>query len=158
MKAALFLLALSLCLSAQSVGTAPGINSDLQSLRAGASPTPAFTRQVGAHILMLAERTHEPKPPTLQRFSESLVAALAGHSPAREDIDRLAGDIEEVLQSAGTSTAGFQQTIQDFEKHLMRAGVPAVRSHLVASNLEHIGREVRGPEDAPVQPPLSSAK
>ncbi|HTX37188.1 MAG TPA: hypothetical protein VME43_19295 [Bryobacteraceae bacterium] len=151
MKAALLLLALSLCLSAQSVGAAPGLNSDLQSLRAGARPTPAFTRQVVAHILLLAERTHEPQAPTLQQFSESLVAALSGHSPAREDIDRLAGDIEEVLQSAGTSTAGFEQTIQDFEKHLMHAGVPAVRSRLVASNLEHIGREVRGPEGVPVK-------
>jgi hypothetical protein len=150
--ARLSFLAFSLSLFAQSPGgAAPDLRGDLQNLRAGAPATPALTRQVGTHILLFAERTHEPKSSTLQQFSESLVTALAGHSAAQTDIDRLAADIEQTMRSAGTSTIAFEQTIQDFEKRLQRAGVSAVRSHLVASNLEHIGREVRGPEGAPVR-------
>ena len=156
MKAALFsLLTISLSLSAQSVGgvsAAQELKGDLQSLRGGAPPVAAFSRQVGTHILLLAEKTHEPTAPTLARFSDSLVGALAGHVPAQEDLDRLAGDIQQTLQSAGTSTIGFTETIKDFERRLVRAGVPAIRAHLVATNLERVGREVRGPEDAPVRP------
>jgi hypothetical protein len=149
MKAAvLSFVAISLCLSAQTSG---GLKSDLQSLRTGAPATPALAQQVGAHILVLAEETHEPKFPTLKQFSESLVSALAGHSFGQEDLDRLAGDIQQTVQSAGTSTIGFEETIQDFEKRLMRTGVKSARAHLVASNLERLGREVRGPDDRPVQ-------
>jgi hypothetical protein len=150
MKAALLsFLTFSLCLSAQS--GAQGLKSDLQSLRAGAAATPALTQQVRTHILQMAQKTHEPTAPTLQAFTNSLVGALSGHSPAQADLDRLAGDIQQTLQSAGTSSIGFENTIQDFEKSLMRAGVPAVRAHLVSSNLEQVGKDVRGPEDTPVR-------
>jgi hypothetical protein len=157
MKAAvLSFLALSLCLAAQSVdggdaAATQGLKSDLQSLRTSGAQAETMSRQVGMHMLLLAEKTHEPKAPTLQRFSESLVGALAGHAVMQEDIDRLAGDIAQTMQSAGTSTIGFEETVKDFEKRLMRAGVQAIRAHLVASNLERVGREVRGPEGFPAR-------
>jgi hypothetical protein len=140
---------MSLCLWAQS--GAQMLKGDLQGLRSGAAATPALTRQLNAHVLLLAEKTHEPKSTTVQQFVGSLVGAVAGHSLSQEDLDRMAGDIQQALQSAGTSTAGFEETIQNFERRLMRVGVPAVRSHLVASSLERIGREVRGPEGAPAR-------
>lgn len=149
MKASVGFVALSLCLWGQSGGQ--GLKGDLESLRTGAAATPALTHQLGAHLLLLAEKTHEPSSSTIGRFADSLVGAVAGHALSREDVGRLALDIQQTLQSAGKSTAGFEETIQDFEKRLMRAGVPAVRSHLAASNLERIGREVRGPEDTPVR-------
>jgi len=153
MKASLIFVAFSLSLWAQSAGgaAAPDLRGDLQTLRAGAPASAALARQVGAHILMLAESTHEPKAVTVGQLSESLVTALAGHSPAQADLDRLAEDVAQTMHSAGTSTSGFAQTVQDFEKRLQRAGVPAVRARLVAASLQRVGREVRGAEGAPVR-------
>ena len=149
MKVSAALLAVALSVWGQSA--VQGLRSDLESLRTGTPATPAVTRQLGSHLALLAERTHEPSAATVALFADSLAGALAGHALTAETIERLAGDMQQTLQSAGKSTSGFADTVQDFERQLMRLGVPAVRSHLVASNLERIGREVRGPEDAPVK-------
>ncbi len=152
MKVALLsLLTFSLSLSAQPVSGREALETDLQYLHRPAPITPEFIGQVGTHILMMAQKTHAPKAPTVQQFAQGLVTALAGHSPAQHETDGMAADIEQTLQSAGTSTVGFEGAVRDFERRLMRAAVPAVRAHLVASSLERIGREVRGPEDAPVK-------
>ena len=150
-------MAIPLSLAAQSMSGREalagrlGLKSDLKGLAAVRTATPATKRQVGTHILLLAEKTHEPSATALQQFSGSLVEALAGRPLAAEDIDTLADWIEQVLESAGTSTVAFEETIEKFEKRLAKIGVPAARSHLVAVDLERIGKEVRGPEDFPVK-------
>jgi hypothetical protein len=150
MKAAVLSLALALDLSAQS--PVERLKSDVQVLRERSAATPAMMRQVSGHISLLAEKTHEPKAPTLQQFTNNLVYALAGHPLTPEESGGLCADIEHVMQSAGTSTRIFSDTVEDFEKRLTAAGVPATRAHDVASDLERVGKEVRGPEDTPVKP------
>jgi len=126
------------------------LKGDLRSLRGGASAS-VSSRQMSAHILAMAEGTHEPKAATVQQFADSLVSALAGHAPAQEELDAIAADIESAMHSAGKATSGVEATTQDFEKQLMKAGVQSMRAHLVASNLERVGKEVRGPADAPAR-------
>jgi hypothetical protein len=141
---------MSLGLAAQTL-TTQALKSDLLSLRAAAPDTRPLKRQVGMDILSLAEKTHEPALSTLQAFTDSLVDALAGQALSAEDVDQLAGEIERTLQSAGTSTIGFQETVRDFEKQLIRVGVKSPRSHMVATSLERLGKEVRGPEGFPAR-------
>jgi hypothetical protein len=159
-RALLGLFTISFCLSAQSpagrdASTAlEPLKNDLQALRTGASFTTPFVRQFGKDILALSEKTHEPSAAAVQEFANGLAAALGGHALKTEEIDGFARAIESVLQSAGTSTVGFEQTVDDFEKKLMKAGVRALESHQVASSLERVGKQVRGPDDFPVQLPL----
>jgi hypothetical protein len=55
------------------------------------------------------------------------------------------------MQSAGTSTVGFLNVVGDFKSQLARSGVPDVQAGLVSEGLERVGKEVRGPEGAPVR-------
>ena len=149
MRVALFL-AIPLCVWAQA--DLQALKNDLQALRTANTPTSktALAKQVGSHIMLLAEKTHEPKWTTLQQLANGMVYALAGRAVEREDLDAMAGAIQRVMQSAGTSTIGFVETVEDFEKRLAKAGVAASRAHDVASALERVGKEVQGPEDTPV--------
>jgi hypothetical protein len=137
--AVLSFLAVSLCLSAQT----PALKSDLQALRRGAPATPELTRQVSAHILLLSQGSHEPSAATLDQFAGNLVAALAGHTPSQQDAEGLIADIGQAIHSA--SNASLDEAVKDAERRLMRAGVSPVRAHLVASNLERLGKEISEP-------------
>jgi len=156
MKAALLgFLAISICLSAQPVSgrdaspAAQDLKGDLQSLRAGARSTPEFIHQLSGHVLLLMDKAHQPKAPSVEQFAQSLATALSGHSFSQNDIDGLAADMERALRAPGASLSAFEQTVKDFERRLMRAGVPPARARLVASSLERLAKEVRGPEDTP---------
>jgi hypothetical protein len=149
MKAAVLSLVLALGLSAQA--PIEKLKGDLQSLHSAGSVTPTFTRQLGTHILLMAEKTHEPAAPTLRQFCENLVNALSGRVLKKEEIDGLVADIQHTMQSAGTSTIEFMEKVQDFQTRLTKAGVSEPFAQLVAANLKQIGREVQGPEDTPLK-------
>jgi hypothetical protein len=46
---------------------------------------------------------------------------------------------------------GFHDHVGQFEKIMLAVGTPQSTSHKLAGELEIIGRQVRGPEDTPVQ-------
>jgi len=151
-KTALFLAAIPM-LWAQSAGDRDPLQAlkrDLQALRT-APDLAAMATRLRADMLLLAEKTHEPKVPTLHQFARDVGEALAGRTVAPEDLDRLAADIQHVMQSAGTSTVGFWETVRDFEERLAKAGASANRAAQAAAALERVGQEVRGPEGFPVR-------
>ena len=136
--------------SRDAAGGFQGLKDDLQALRKGAPATPDLARQMGTHMLLMAEKSDEPSAATLRQFCETLAGSLSGRVMGPSEIEGLATDIRQTLESAGTSTIAFQDTIRDFEWRLRRVSVAAARAHLAASLLERVGREVRGPEDTPV--------
>ena len=80
-----------------------------------------------------------------------LVRSLGPASLQEPQADAIVAEIDAVLKSAGTSTIGFHDHVGQFEKIMLAVGTPQSTSHKLAGELEIIGRQVRGPEDTPVQ-------
>jgi len=142
--------ALSLCLPAN--GQKELLKADLLSL--------SWTSegQVAAHIMLLAEKTHEPSGSAVERFARDLIwsqlakVGASRRAPLLErQADALVAEIDSVLKSAGTSTVGFRDHVARFETIMRTVGSPQPAAHQLATQLEAIGRQVRGPEDTPVR-------
>lgn len=122
------------------------------------SPSRSSGSQAADHIMLLAEKTHEPQRSEVEWFASDLIASLAtirSLSPAilpKSQADAIVAEIDSVLKSAGTSTVGFRDHIVHFETIMFTAGTPRWTARRLASQLELIGRQVRGPEDTPVRP------
>jgi len=109
--------------------------------------------------MLLAEKTHEPSRSAVEQFARDLIswsrlAAIRLSSQAslpENQADALAAEIDSVLKSAGTSTAGFRDHIARFETIMLTVGSPQPAAHKLAAQLEAIGKQVRGPEDTPVR-------
>ncbi|SPF38012.1 exported hypothetical protein [Candidatus Sulfopaludibacter sp. SbA4] len=114
--------------------------------------------QVAAHIMVLAEKTHEPARSAVEQFARDLIwsrlATVRSSSPAalqEPQADSMVAEIDSVLKSAGTSTLGFHDHVGQFEKIMLTVGTPQSTAHKLAAELEIIGRQVRGPEDTPIR-------
>jgi hypothetical protein len=156
MKAVVLLVAaLAMCAPGQSqdgrgVAARQALRDDLISL-SGKSNTSQLKQQLLDHTFLLAEPTHEPVRATAQSFVNELADALASRPLAPSRAAGLAEGITLVMQSAGTSTSGFLDVVSEFKRHLLGIGVTAAQAHSVATRLERMGMEVRGPEGVPVR-------
>ena len=133
----LCVLFLSLCVRAQ-----PELKADLVAH--------APIGQIKGHLKALSEQTHEPSNLTLDFFASGLSRALSGRSLTGAKAAALVTEIDAVFKSAGTSTVGFLDHVAKFKADLVSLGVPAMDAERTAKELEKLGREVRGPEDTPV--------
>ncbi len=102
--------------------------------------------------MLLVEKTHEPSRPAVGIFARDLARALGSRPIQETEARRLVLEIDRVFKSAGTSTAGFLEHVANFENALVATGTERSAAHKLAAQLESIGRQVRGPEDTPVQP------
>jgi len=147
--------ALAVCVPGQSQDRSvsavrQALTDDLLALSAK-SPDPQVREQLVDHTFLVAESTHEPKRATVQTLVSELAMALAGRPLSRSQAAQLAGGIVYIMQSAGTSTSGFFDVVNQFRSRLSGIGVMTLRAQAVAAQLERMGREVRGPEDVPVR-------
>jgi hypothetical protein len=114
--------------------------------------------QVVTHLMLMAEKTHEPLRPAVGQFARDLIrsrlAPVRGLNPEpfpERQVDAVVAEIDNVFKSAGTSTVGFHDHVGQFEKIMITIGTPQSTAHQLAGELEIIGRQVRGPEDTPVR-------
>jgi hypothetical protein len=112
-----------------------------------------FRIAVADDIMALAEQAHPPARTLVQEFANNLTSELIPRGyPVRRLVRQLTTDIQKVLQSAGTSTAGFHEALDDAQKVLVALGVSTPAAQNLASLLRNIGEQVRGPEDMPALP------
>lgn len=112
----------------------------------------ASVPQVASHLRQLAEKTHEPSETAVNSLAKDLRQALANRGVHDPDVSRLVMEIEAIFKSAGTSTSGFLQHLEDFQRGLISMGVQPAVAERTSKSLEAIGRQVRGPEDTPLIP------
>jgi len=112
----------------------------------------AGNTQVVADLITLSEKTHEPSVSAIITFVGDLNKILGHRSLSDADAAPLVREIDAILKSAGTSTVGFHEHIAGFRAALMSAGASALDADKAAGDLEKIGRQVRGPEDTPIEP------
>jgi hypothetical protein len=65
-------------------------------------------------------------------------------------VRQLATGILNTLESAGTSTIRFHETIDAAKKAMRGLGVSESQAQVLATELKAIGDRVRGPEDIPL--------
>ena len=63
----------------------------------------------------------------------------------------MVAEIENIFKSAGTSTVGFHDHVEKFERIMINIGTTQSTVHKLAATLETIGKQVRGPEDTPAR-------
>jgi len=112
----------------------------------------AASTKIVADLRVLSEKTHEPTDLALAFFAQDLAGLMRQPKVVDSHVPRLVGEIDAVFKSAGTSTAGFFDHIQNFKTILIEMGVPRGLVDKPARDLETIGRQVRGPEDTPARP------
>jgi hypothetical protein len=111
----------------------------------------ASTTQVAAHLKALSEKTHEPSNFAVDVFARDLAHALGLKSLSDAEVTPLVTEIKAVFKSAGTSTVGFLDHVANFKAALHTIGVAPVDIAKLGGELETIGKQVRGPEDTPVE-------
>lgn len=111
----------------------------------------AADAQVATHLMALSEKTHEPSQTAVSVFARDFDGLLRLRQVREPFASRLVAEIDAVLKSAGTSTAGFYDHVARFETILEEMGVSRLNADRVGAELEKIGRQVRGPEDTPVK-------
>lgn len=110
----------------------------------------ASTTQVAAHLKALSEKTHEPSNFAIDVFSRDLAHVLGLKNLSDAEVTSLVTEINAVFKSAGTSTVGFLDHVAKFKTALGTLGVLPVDIAKLGGELETIGKQVRGPEDTPV--------
>ena len=115
----------------------------------------ADSTKIAADLKALSEKTHEPTGLAVAVFAQDLAGVMRQPKVVDSHVPRLAAEIDAVFKSAGTSTAGFFDHIQNFKTILIEMGVPKSQADKPSRDLEIIGRQVRGPEDTPATPPAA---
>ena len=86
-----------------------------------------------------------------QAFADNLIHALVGKPLHNQNLVRqLATGIQNTIDSAGTSTVRFHETIDATKKAMRGLGVSESQAQVLAAELKAIGDKVRGPEDIPL--------
>ncbi len=138
--------------SEQSASTAKeDLKHDLVSLRDAQAIQPGFLDRVNSHLMAMAEKTHEPSYRTRRPFVTDLVRALNGRLRNTESAALLVDYIHDVLWCASRGTMTCLEAVRNFEHELVKTGVPRAEAGLVSAGLNHIGEDVRGPQDAPIK-------
>ena len=131
------------------------LRTDLTGVMSASKPNPerAFHMAVADDIMGLADQAHPPSRTLVQEFATNLTDELLPRGyPVRRLVRQLTTDIQKVLQSAGTSTAGFHEAVDDAQKVLVALGVSMPAAQNLGSLLRNIGKQLRGPGDMPALP------
>jgi hypothetical protein len=123
------------------------LRADIRSLD---QPGLTSSEKLANHIMALAE-TPQPPRSVIQAFADNLIRAFAG-KPVHNSIlvSQLATAIQKTLESAGTSTVRFHETIDAAKKATRCLGVSESQAQMLATELKAIGDKVRGPEGIPL--------
>jgi len=113
--------------------------------------TPAVSRQLTETILSFAENYHKPTRATVLKFSEELTRGLASRELPEKVVSQVSTSIVEVLGSAGVGTFKFRGSVDRARQALVTIGLAEARARSIAELLRMIGKEVRGPEDMPLE-------
>lgn len=126
------------------------LNATLMSLRDGASRF-SVGQQFAADLASVADPDHRPLAKNVKNLADELTAAVSAGSVRFDLLPQVTAPIIAVLHSAGTSTSGFYESVEQAERALTSMGVAAPKARNIAGILKAIGMQVRGPEDFPAR-------
>lgn len=122
--------------------TLAALKSDLAGFKTGALATDAQKQQFTI-TLAKAARANKPSLSTVKKFVDSLSIGLSGASLPDEQRQRLALNIDAVLNSRSIAAPQFDNIIADTEAILRVGSVKGRAATSIAGDLKAIGLEVR---------------
>jgi hypothetical protein len=126
------------------------LNSTLLSLKDG-QPRDAVTLQLTTDLNAASDPDHRPMQLSISLLASQLANALPARDLRAERLSPLTSRIVDILNSAGTSTVGFYESVNHAEIALAALGVPKGKAHDIGQRLMTIGKQVRGPDDSPAK-------
>ena len=124
----------------QSIGR---IQLDIAVLKPGKAPTHEQKQQLIRDISAAARGANKPSITTVTTFANGLIAALADKSLDTTQQQRLAQNIESVLNSSAMTPKQYDAVIEDVQAILTVAGAKRPVAADAANQLKAIGAEVR---------------
>ncbi len=138
-----------------STGQNPGDKGALAKLRItllalkdGRASRTSLSEQLADNMMALTEEDRQPRRQTIAVFADQLVTALVGRELAGARATTLQQSIVDVLRGERANLASASA----LRETLTAVGVDTVRVQSLTTRFLAIGREVRGPDDAPVLP------
>ncbi len=122
--------------------TLTALKSDLAGFKTGVLATAAQKQQFTL-TLAKAARANKPSLGTVKKFVDSLSIGLSGASLTDEQRQRLALNIDAVLNSRSIAAPQFDKIIADTEAILRVGSVKGQAATSIAADLKAIGTEVR---------------
>jgi len=152
---------LAALLAAYAIGQVPiteaeavkKLTGSLVALKDGGSALNSHGTKITEDILNVSEEHHRPSRLAVAMFANGLMNAVQGKQISDTQLSQLATAIVAVMRSAGVATFKLLQSLSRAETVLRSAGVNQNIAKSVSAQLGAIGKEVRGPEDVPVQTP-----
>jgi len=118
------------------------IKSDLAGFKTGTVATAEQKQKFTVNLAYAARRT-KPSLATVQKFVDSLTAALTGATLTSDQQVRLAQNLDAVLNARTFPTTQFDKIIEDTQAILEVGAVKRATAVRVAADLKAIGAEVR---------------
>ena len=118
------------------------ITNSLAAFKPGSPVTPDQKQQF-IKVLAVAARTTKPSLPTVTKFVDALSAALSENNLGDPERDRLAQNLNSVLNSKPLPASQFDAIIADVQAILQVVGVKRPAAASIAGNLKAVGAEVR---------------
>lgn len=118
------------------------LQADLAGFKTGAIATEEQKQQFTINLAK-AVRGNKPSLASVKKLVNSLTAGLASATLADESRNRLALDLDAVLNSRGQSAAQFDKIIADVQAILEVGTVKRSQAVSIANDLKKIGLEIR---------------
>jgi len=138
--------------AAQQSSAVRKLNATILTLK-DAAPREEVSRQLALDFSAVADPDHRPMGLSLNLLASQLTIALPAKTLRPELLNPLTTKIVDILYSAGTSTIGFFESVDTVEAALLELGVTKRQAHEIAQRMLTIGKQVRGPDDMPVDAP-----
>ena len=119
------------------------LTADFAAVKPGNAITPEQKEQWIKDLATAVRGATKPSLPALTRFVNGLAGVLAEKSPGPAEQNRLAQNIEAVLNSERLPLAQFDAIIADVQAILQVSGAKRDSAVVVANDLKTIGAEVR---------------
>ncbi len=123
--------------------TATMLKADLAAVRAKGQTTPELKQEFVKHLSVAVRGSAQPSSLALDKFADSLLAAIATKDVSSTNDARLVQNVIVTLNSAGLSSRRTQEIADEVQAALMAAGVPSDAASTAASDLKNIGTEVQ---------------
>jgi len=118
------------------------IKADLAALKPGSPVTPEQKQRL-IKDLAVAARSTKPALPTVTKLVDTLTAALGENTLGEPEQERLAQNLNSVLNSKPLPAAQFEAILADVQAILQVGGAKRSVAVSIAGNLKAVGLEVR---------------
>jgi hypothetical protein len=148
------LLLVASCLTGQAVDSQAAfqnLSASLRELRASHETLVSHRDRINKDILALSDAAHRPSMFRVATFTARLTDVLVERNVSASQAATIATEINTVLQGAGLGTWKIKDALSGLTAALNAIGVSATDAKKVATELEMLGNEVRGPQGMPLR-------